>query len=85
VQVAEDLRLRILRLYDRYLDESGRAVDYNGLAQDPEFSAFVDATMELQKIDMSSLNRNGKMAFWINIYNILVVRPENLGQDQQTF
>lgn len=72
-QVAEDLRSRILALYDKHLASDGRAVDYKGLAGDPEFSAFVDATAELQKVDMSSLSREERMAFWINIYNILVV------------
>jgi hypothetical protein len=34
----------------------------------------VDATAELQGVDVSSLSRAERMAFWINIYNILVVR-----------
>ena len=39
-----------------------------------EFRAFVDATAELQKVDMGGLSRAERMAFWINTYNILVVR-----------
>ena len=75
LQVAEDLRVRILSLYDKHLDEGGRAVDYEGLAGDSDFAAFVNATAELQTVDMSGLERKQKMAFWINIYNILVVQP----------
>ena len=65
--------MRILALYDKYLAPDGRAVDYKGLAADVEFSDFVDATAELQKVDMAGLSREERMAFWINIYNILVV------------
>lgn len=71
--MAEQLRIRILALYDRYLAPNGRAVDYKGLAADVEFSEFVDATAELQKVDMAGLSQEERMAFWINIYNILVV------------
>ena len=73
VQVAEDLRMRVLALYDKHLAPDGRAVDYKGLGADPDFRTFVDATAELQKVDMSALSREERMAFWINIYNILVV------------
>ena len=48
-------------------------MDYKGLAADPDFRLFVDATAELQKLDVSGFSREQRMAFWINIYNILVV------------
>ena len=66
--------MRVLALYDKHLAPDGRAVDYKGLGADPDFRTFVDATAELQKIDMSALSREERMAFWINIYNILVVK-----------
>ena len=34
----------------------------------------MDATAELQKVRLDGLSREERMAFWINIYNILVVR-----------
>lgn len=39
-----------------------------------DFWSFVDATAELQKVRLEGLSREERMAFWINIYNILVVR-----------
>lgn len=48
--VAEDLRGRILRLYDKHLSKDGRAVSYKGLRKDPEFWEYVDATAELQRV-----------------------------------
>jgi hypothetical protein len=48
--VAEDLRGRILALYDKYLSADGKAVRYKALKQDPEFWSYVDATAELQRV-----------------------------------
>ena len=73
LQVAEQLRQSVLALYDKHLAADGKAVDYEGLSADPDFRLFVDATAELQKLDMSAFSREERLAFWINIYNILVV------------
>ena len=73
VQVAEQLRQSVLALYDKHLAADGKAVDYKGLSADPDFQLFVDATAELQKLDVSAFSREERLAFWINIYNILVV------------
>jgi hypothetical protein len=48
--VAEDLRGRILALYDKYLSPDGKAVRYRVLKQDPAFWEYVDATAELQRV-----------------------------------
>jgi hypothetical protein len=48
--VAEDLRGRILLLYDKYLSADGKAVRYKALKQDPAFWEYVDATAELQRV-----------------------------------
>lgn len=49
-QVAEDLRGRILALYDKYLSADGKSVRYKALKQDPAFWEYVDATAELQRV-----------------------------------
>ncbi|WIA08629.1 hypothetical protein OEZ85_008058 [Tetradesmus obliquus] len=71
--VAEELRGRILALYDKHLSADGRAVSYAALKQDPEFWEYVDATAELQRVDLSPLSRESLMAFAINLYNALVI------------
>lgn len=48
--VAEDLRGRILALYDKHLSTDGKAVRYKALKQDPAFWEYVDATAELQRV-----------------------------------
>ncbi|KAK9830046.1 hypothetical protein WJX72_009394 [[Myrmecia] bisecta] len=72
-EVAEGLRQMILRLYDTHLSPDGRQVDYKALAADPAFQDYVTATAELQRVDLTSLSREERMAFFINIYNALVV------------
>lgn len=59
VDVSGDLRGRILELYDAYLAADGKAVDYDGMRGDPRFDAYVDATVELTKVDISQLQRDG--------------------------
>eukprot|EP00884_Botryococcus_braunii_P017002 jgi/Botrbrau1/3986/Bobra.0365s0058.2 len=72
-EVAEGLRQRILALYNTYLAPDGRGVNYKRLSQDPAFAEYVDATAELQKVDVSGLTRDERMAFYINTYNALVI------------
>ncbi|PRW45346.1 hypothetical protein C2E21_6023 [Chlorella sorokiniana] len=73
-QVAESLRQSLLRLYDRHLAADGRRVRYAALQADPEWRRFVAAAAELQKVDLAGLSsREQRMAFFINIYNVLVV------------
>lgn len=48
--VAEELRGRILALYDKYLSADGKSVQYKALRADPAFWEYVDATAELQRV-----------------------------------
>lgn len=61
VDVSGDLRARILELYDAYLAPDGKAVDYEGMKGDARFDAYVDATVELTKVDLSHMSREGAL------------------------
>ena len=71
--VAASLRDGVLALYDAYLSSDGRHVDYAGMRASPEFAAYVDATAELQTVDVHALTRAERVAFFLNVYNALVV------------
>lgn len=71
--VAEDVRGRILKLYDEFLSDDGRAVDYDGVRQSDGFKDFVEACEELQRVNLNALSREERMAFFINLYNALVI------------
>ena len=72
-QVSEDLRRKLLKLYDTYMSADGREVNYIGLLHDDEFRSYVDSTAELQKVNLGELSGNEMKCFWINIYNSLIV------------
>jgi hypothetical protein len=69
----ETVRRLVLRLYDAHMSLDGKRVDYNGMRSDPGFQTFVVAATELQKVDVAALSRQEATAFWINLYNALVV------------
>ena len=71
--VVEDVRRRILKLYDAFLSSDGRAVDYAGIAASDDFKDFVQASEELQRVNLNALTREERMAFFINVYNALVI------------
>lgn len=72
-EVSEGLRQIILRLYDKHLSADGKALNYAALHKDPMFPLYVNATAELQRVDVGLLSCEEKMAFFINIYNAIVV------------
>ena len=83
LQIAEGLRQRILALYEAHLSHDGRAVNYDALKQDPGFQEYLTATAELQRVDLSGLDKAERMCFFINLYNALIIHaltvygPEN--------
>eukprot|EP00850_Spirogloea_muscicola_P020059 SM000206S06268 [mRNA] locus=s206:123095:126021:+ [translate_table: standard] len=73
LQVAETLRQKVSELYEEALSEDGRTVRYNALKSSQAYGQYVAATEELQRVDLFSLTRMEKMAFFINVYNSLVI------------
>lgn len=49
-QVAEELRTKVLELYDFALSKDGRSVNYEGLAGSREYFSYVAASQELQRV-----------------------------------
>merc|ERR1719409_1161473 len=71
--VANDLRKRILDLYGSFLNADGTRVDYEGMKESEKFKEYKTVAAELQRCDPRLLNRNDRMAFFINVYNALIV------------
>lgn len=84
-EVAEALRERVERLYSKFLAPGGASVDYAGLSASPEFRTYCDAAAELQAVDLTGLRSNEeRIAFWVNIYNALIVHGTALRGSPQT-
>ncbi|CAG2211928.1 unnamed protein product [Mytilus edulis] len=72
-EVGEDIRKLILKIYNVFLSKDGRKVNYKGITASSEFEVYKTRTKELQRVQVATASREEKLAFFINIYNALVV------------
>ncbi|XP_017279413.1 uncharacterized protein zgc:152951 isoform X1 [Kryptolebias marmoratus] len=86
------LREMILKLFSEHLSADGKSVDYKGMSVNPVFERYCDLAIQLQRVELLSLSREEKLAFFINIYNALVIHgylrlgaPTNMWQRYRFF
>uniref|UniRef100_A0A3Q3VWL3 DEP domain-containing protein n=1 Tax=Mola mola TaxID=94237 RepID=A0A3Q3VWL3_MOLML len=86
------LREMILKLFSDHLSADGKSVDYKGMLMNPAFERYCDLAIQLQRVELLSLSREEKLAFFINIYNALVIHgylrlgaPTNIWQRYRFF
>ncbi|KAF3694996.1 hypothetical protein EXN66_Car010672 [Channa argus] len=86
------LREMILKLFSEHLSTDGTSVDYKGLSVNPAFERYCELAIQLQRVELLSLSREEKLAFFINIYNALVIHgylrlgaPTNMWQRYRFF
>jgi len=73
VEAAETLAARMLTALGAATDGAGR-VDYTRLAASGEFAEAVEAARRLGGVSLATLDgRAARVAFWINVYNALVL------------
>ncbi|XP_071960579.1 uncharacterized protein [Antedon mediterranea] len=72
-EIGEILRRLILNIFNEFLSEDGKSVDYKGIEASDGFKSYVKATSELIRVDIESASREEKLAFFTNIYNALVI------------
>lgn len=71
VELAGDLNNTLLQLEEEFFTREG--IYYDGIAQSDRFKTYLEQVTELQAVDLRGLRGKEKMAFWINIYNALVI------------
>lgn len=86
------LRELILKLFSEHLSADGKSVDYKGMSADPAFERYCELAIQLQRVELLSQSREEKLAFFINIYNALVIHgylrlgaPTNMWQRYRFF
>ena len=64
-----------------------QSVDYKAMAQSSFFEQYCELAVQLQRVELGSLSREEKLAFFINVYNALVIHgnvrlgaPKNMWQ-----
>jgi hypothetical protein len=71
--LAGDIKTSLNQINSLAMTEKGK-VDYQKLVGDPLYQSFRELVEELQKFDFHKLStREEKLAFWINLYNALVI------------
>uniref|UniRef100_A0A3Q0QUU1 Zgc:152951 n=1 Tax=Amphilophus citrinellus TaxID=61819 RepID=A0A3Q0QUU1_AMPCI len=86
------LREMILKLFSEHLSADGKSVDYKGMSVNPAFERYCELAIQLQRVELLSLSREEKLAFFINLYNALVIHgylrlgaPTNMWQRYRFF
>ncbi|CAL8321022.1 unnamed protein product [Merluccius merluccius] len=86
------MREIVLKLFSDHLSADGKRVDYQAMAKSPLFERYCDMAVQLQRVELLSLSREEKLAFFINTYNALVIHgylrlgpPTNMWQRYRFF
>ena len=63
----------VSQIFSKFLSADGKTVDYDGIASSPLWAEYLNLATQLQRVDIETLDRDAKLAFFINIYNILCI------------
>lgn len=69
VDLSKELQKLMLKVKGSFITEEGRAVDYTALKKSELFQEYVDRTQALQAVDLGSLERMEKIAFFLSIFH----------------
>jgi len=72
-ELSAALRRSITQLYGRHLSEDGTELDYMSMATSEDYEGYKGLAMRLKDIDTSSMGEDDRVAFFINVYNCLVI------------
>ncbi|PKU74333.1 uncharacterized protein LOC110110387 [Dendrobium catenatum] len=73
IEIASSLRLLSYGIYEAYVSEDGNHVDYESIYHSEEFKRYLRIIEELERVDLDCLSREEKLAFFINLYNMMVI------------
>jgi hypothetical protein len=71
-EVAVEMRKVLTEIFKKFSSD-GRKIDFDGIKDSDLFKKYIKIAEELQRVDLGSLKKNEKKAFFINIYNTLVI------------
>ncbi len=71
--LAKELKIQMLNLKSEFMTEDGSKVDYNKMKSSEMFLNYVENTTKLPYVKLENLTLNEKKAFFLNIYNSLVL------------
>ncbi|KAJ1406798.1 Winged helix-like DNA-binding domain superfamily [Sesbania bispinosa] len=72
-EIASRLWFLSLAMFEAYVSEDGRHVDYTSMHGSEEFARYLRIVEELQRVEIWDLSREEKLAFFINLYNMMAI------------
>ncbi|KAL1309990.1 hypothetical protein HN51_052701 [Arachis hypogaea] len=72
-EIASRLRYLSYAMFEAYVFEDGRRVDYTSLHASEEFARYLRTVEELQRVEIWDMSREEKLAFFINLYNMMAI------------
>ncbi|KAL2337409.1 hypothetical protein Fmac_011855 [Flemingia macrophylla] len=60
-------------ILESYASDDRQHVDYEAISKSEEFRRYVNMTQDLQRVNLSELSENEKLAFFLNLYNAMVI------------
>ncbi|KDP32722.1 hypothetical protein JCGZ_12014 [Jatropha curcas] len=72
-EIASRLRLLSYAIYEAYTSEDGKHVDYRTIHGSEEFARYLRIIQELQRVELEDIPREEKLAFFVNLYNMMVI------------
>ncbi|TKY63807.1 DEP domain-containing protein 1B [Spatholobus suberectus] len=60
-------------ILESYASDDRQHVDYGAISKSEEFRRYVNMTQDLQRVNLLELSENEKLAFFLNLYNAMVI------------
>ncbi|XP_062101403.1 uncharacterized protein LOC133807231 [Humulus lupulus] len=72
-EIASRLRFLSYAIFEAYTSEDGKHVDYVSIHGSEEFARYLRIVEELQRVELQEMTREEKLAFFINLYNMMAI------------
>lgn len=73
IEISSRLRFLSLAIFEAYASEDGKHADYRSIHGSEEFARYLRTTEELQRVNLKDMPREEKLAFFINLYNMMAI------------
>ncbi|KAK8642816.1 hypothetical protein V6N13_012148 [Hibiscus sabdariffa] len=71
--IASRLRVLSYAIFEAYASEDGTHIDYTSIHGSEEFARYLRIVQELQRVKVQDMPREEKLAFFINLYNMMAI------------
>ncbi|XP_061347966.1 uncharacterized protein LOC133293412 [Gastrolobium bilobum] len=71
--ICERLTKIMLAILEFYASDDRQHIDYEAISKSEEFRRYVNMTQDLQRMNLLELSENEKLAFFLNLYNAMVI------------